>query len=119
MRLPAEPLQFAATNPAPAHVVLPLMLLLPVGGAGLGAAGVGNDTACGNCTIPFVTVALPFWVSASTAPLLQVPTPVRGVDRDPLTTELPDSVRLPLVPTLPPEATVTGLPLAKVMTLES
>src|SRR4051812_20720340 len=52
-----------------------------VGGIGFGARGSATFTGCGNCTMPPATVAEPLSVSASTAPLAQLPTPVRGVYR--------------------------------------
>src|SRR5262245_8668363 len=49
-RFPGEPLQLPPPKPASAHVAEEVSTMLPVGGAGLGGAGVGYVTACGSCT---------------------------------------------------------------------
>src|SRR5688572_8139342 len=78
------------------------MTLLPHAGIGLGRGGVGNVTVCGSCTRPPVMLAPPLNVAALTPPVLQLPTPVRGVDSVPLMAVVaPTPSRLPLVPTLP------------------
>src|SRR6187401_165831 len=62
-------------------------------------------------------------VSAVTFDDVQAPTPVRGVESEPLMTVAvlpfwpPDATRLPLVPTSPPLAVVTGLPSAPRVTI--
>src|SRR5262245_55533965 len=102
--LPLAPLQVAPVGSGiDAHVSLPLMFTLVVGGAGSAILGVANVTGCESFTTPPVTTACPLELSASTLPELQLPTPTRGVDNVPLMMALPLSVRLPFVPTLPPE----------------
>src|SRR5688572_6003437 len=98
----------------PGHPEVLLKPVADVGGSGLGVSGVGKATFCGSSTSPSSTLAPPASVSAVTLPLVQAPTPDRGVDSDPLIVVVfPASVTLPLVPTLPPPGDTTGAPPAR------
>src|SRR5687768_4220394 len=83
---------------------LPLTATPVVGGIGDGSSGSGQETACGSLMMPS-DIEAPLWVlTAVMAPSWQVPTPLRGVESDPLTIVWPPcSCRLPLVPTCPPQ----------------
>src|SRR5579862_6674138 len=101
-RMFGDPLPFGSVHAEiEPHPVLCEKLWVVVGAVGLGADGVGGNQVDASCTSPPVTVALPLCVRASPAmpppPLLQLPTPVRGVYSLPLMVVPPLSVRLPLV----------------------
>src|SRR5262249_28545034 len=102
---------------APAHVLL--IAFGVTGGSGFGGNGVGYRSVCGNWITPPLTSAWPLSLSALTLPLLQLPTPIRGVLNEPLTCTWPPIDRLPFVPTAPPEFCVTGDPPAMTMAVES
>ena len=71
-------------------------------------------TDCDRWMTPPVTVAPPLELRASTLPLLQLPTPTRGVESVPWIVEPLFSFRLPLVPTFPPLPAKAGVPLTQV-----
>ena len=92
-------------------VALLFRVALVVGGMGLGTGGVGYTTGCGNSMmLPVTCPEVP--VQAVTLLEVQVPVPVRGVERLPLiVVGLPEVERFPLVPTFPEESDIVGVPL--------
>src|SRR5215467_2248046 len=101
-----------AFKPRFAHVDAPPMDTGPAIGEGDGIGGVGSCMVCGSCNgAPPATVAAPVSVNAvlATPPLfVQLPTPVIGEDRLPLTSTCPWMVRFPFVPTSPPVLNSVG-----------
>src|SRR5262249_11169550 len=92
-----------AVSPTVVHVAPVPMVTVVLGSGQTEKYGVGYTCAFGTCTTePQMVPLLP--VSAVIVPLLlQAPTPARGEYRLPMTsTALPPTVKLPLVPTLPP-----------------
>src|SRR5687768_2280419 len=103
-----------------AQVWLPLSAMVVVGGIGDGSSGGGQAIACGSLMMPSDIWAPDWTLTAVMAPAWHVPTPLRGVESDPLTIVWPPcSCMLPLVPTCPPYASVTGYPPENVMLAES
>src|SRR5687767_6672466 len=96
-------LQFADGTGTSAQVWLPLIARAVVGGIGDGSSGRGQEIACGSLMMPSDIWAPDWTLTAVMAPDWQVPTPLRGVESDPLTMVWPPcSCMLPLVPTWPP-----------------
>src|SRR5258705_459340 len=96
---PAVPLHVAPPGRLAARlaqVVVSNTLTSAVPGVIATMVGGGGSQVCGSWITPPVTVAPPLEDRALTFPLLQLPTPVRGVYSEPLTTVVvPVSVMFP------------------------